>query len=39
MKDEEEPVANSQGEISRLGAERAPSKSKRYRLLKKLGFR
>ena len=34
---EEEPVNNSQGETSYLGA--TPSKSKRYKLLKKLGLR
>jgi tetratricopeptide (TPR) repeat protein len=35
----EEPVNNSLGETSRLGAKRAPFGSKRYKLLKKLGLR
>jgi hypothetical protein len=39
LKDVEERVNNSRGETSRLGVERAPSKSKRHKLLKKLGLR
>ena len=39
LKDVEEPVNNYQGETSRLGAERAPLKTKRHKLLKKLGLR
>ena len=39
LKDVEEPVNNSRGETSRLGAERALSKTKRHKLLKKLGLR
>jgi hypothetical protein len=39
LKDVEELVNNSRGETSRLGAERATSKSKRHKLLKKLGLR
>jgi tetratricopeptide (TPR) repeat protein len=35
----DEGVDNSQGESSRRGAEKTPSKSRRPRLLKKLGFR
>jgi tetratricopeptide (TPR) repeat protein len=39
LKDLEEPVNKSQGETSRLGAERDVSKPKRYKLLKRLGLR
>jgi tetratricopeptide (TPR) repeat protein len=39
LKDVEESVNNSRGETSRLGPERAPSKTKRHKLLKKLGLR
>jgi hypothetical protein len=35
----EEPVNNSLGETSRLGAKRVPLRLKRYKLLKKLGLR
>ena len=35
----EEPVNNSLGETSRLGAKRVPLRSKRHKLLKKLGLR
>ena len=39
LQDVEESVNTSREETSRLGAERALSKSKRYKLLKRLGLR
>jgi hypothetical protein len=39
LKDVDEPLNNSQGETSRLGVERDRSKTKRHKVLHKLGLR